>query len=168
MTDITLARVRRADAADLIAANQANRAYHLPWVDPFVDQAGFDGWFADAMTGAQVSLIGREMRGGRIVGVFNISQIFMRGFQSAYIGFYGMAGTGGRGLMTQALNQAVDYGFSEIGLHRIEANVQPGNTRSLGLVERAGFKREGSSPRYLRIGGVWCDHERWAKLVDEP
>ncbi len=40
--------------------------------------------------------------------------------------------------------------------------------RSITLVKRLGFKKEGFSPRYLKISDVWCDHERWALLADEP
>jgi ribosomal-protein-alanine N-acetyltransferase len=49
----------------------------------------------------------------------------------------------------------------------LEANIQPENHHSLALVQRLGFRREGYSHRYLRIGGVWRDHERWAVLADE-
>jgi [ribosomal protein S5]-alanine N-acetyltransferase len=164
---VTLNRVSRGDAAELIAANLANRDYHRPWVEPFTDQAGFEAWFADQMSGAQVSLVART-EAGELVGLFNISQIFMRGFRSAYLGYYGYRGAAGRGLMSQALIQVVRYAFDEIGLHRLEANVQPANARSLAMVERAGFKREGFSPRYLRVDGDWRDHERWAVLADDP
>ena len=69
--------------------------------------------------------------------------------------------------MTQAVKMAANYAFDEIGLHRLEANIQPENLSSIALVRRVGFLQEGFSPRYLRIGGVWRDHERWALLVDQ-
>jgi ribosomal-protein-alanine N-acetyltransferase len=57
--------------------------------------------------------------------------------------------------------------FGDLGLHRVEANIQPGNTRSIGLVQRLGFEKEGFSRRYLKVGGEWRDHERWALLAED-
>ncbi len=163
---VRIARVRRADGAELIAANRTARAYHLPWAEPFTDAAGFDAWLAGNLSGANLSLVAREHGTGLLVGVFTLSQIFMGDFRSAYLGYWGYPATGGRGLVTAALRAVVRFAFDEVDLHRIEANVQPGNARSLALVRRAGFAREGFSPRYLRIAGAWRDHERWALLAD--
>jgi ribosomal-protein-alanine N-acetyltransferase len=69
--------------------------------------------------------------------------------------------------MTEALRAAAAYAFGELGLHRLEANIQPDNAASLALARRVGFRKEGYSPRYLRIDGAWRDHERWALLADE-
>lgn len=164
---LTLLRATPADRSDLVRANLDSRAHHLPWVEPFTDTAGFDAWLARAITGPNVGLIARAPD-SRIVGVVNINAIVMGSFQSAYLGYYGMAWCAGQDLMTEAVRLATRFAFDTLGLHRVEANIQPGNTRSIALVRRLGFRCEGLSPRYLRIGGVWCDHERWALLADVP
>ncbi len=166
MSTIRLNRVTPADAPELIAANLANQDYHLPWVTSFVDQAGFDAWFGRSVSGPNVSLIARDANTNAIAGVVNISEIAMGAFQSAYLGYYGMAQFGGLGIMTEALRMAIAFAFGELGLHRLEANIQPGNAASIALVGRLGFKQEGFSERYLKINGVWRDHERWALLKD--
>ncbi|MEF2071703.1 GNAT family N-acetyltransferase [Consotaella aegiceratis] len=167
MSSISLNPVRRADAEALIAANIASRSCHHPWVEPFCDQVGFEAWFDEIATGAKVGLVAREQNSGAIVGVTNLSQIFRKAFQNAYLSYYGMAGFTGRGLMTEAVRLTVRYAFDEIGLHRLEANIQPDNAASIALVRRLGFRKEGFSPRYLKIAGEWRDHERWAVLADE-
>jgi ribosomal-protein-alanine N-acetyltransferase len=68
--------------------------------------------------------------------------------------------------MTEAVGLVVRDAFRRLRLHRLEANVQPGNRASIRLVRRLGFRREGYSPRYLKIQGRWRDHERWALLAD--
>ncbi|PLZ04064.1 phosphinothricin acetyltransferase [Burkholderia sp. WAC0059] len=168
MSLIQLNRVVRGDAADLISANRENRHYHLPWVVAFTDRAGFDAWFARCLTGPNVGFVARERISGQIVGVVNINEIVAGAFQSAYLGYYGMSKFSRKGLMTEALRFAVDHAFDDLGLHRLEASIQPENRASIALVRRLGFRKEGFSPRYLRIDGEWRDHERWALLADRP
>ena len=67
-----------------------------------------------------------------------------------------------QGYMTEALGLVVRYAFRGLKLHRLEANIQPGNEDSIRLAKRCGFVKEGFSPAYLKIGGRWRDHERWA------
>ena len=69
--------------------------------------------------------------------------------------------------MGEALQLMLREVFRGLDLHRVEANVMPHNTASIALVERAGFRKEGYSPRYLKIAGRWSDHERWALLREE-
>jgi ribosomal-protein-alanine N-acetyltransferase len=68
--------------------------------------------------------------------------------------------------MTEAMRLALRYGFETMRLHRVEANLQPDNHASRALVQRAGFVKEGYSERYLKIGGAWRDHERWALTAE--
>ena len=96
----------------------------------------------------------------------NISEIVHGAFRSGYLGYYAFAPYAGRGLMTEGLALVIDDAFHRLRLHRLEANIQPGNTASLGLVRRLDFRREGFSLRYLKIRGRWRDHERWAVLAD--
>ncbi|QND47850.1 GNAT family N-acetyltransferase [Rhizobium lusitanum] len=168
MLHVTIAPIAQSDAEDLIAANIASRAYHAPWAFPFVDRDGFDVWFGQTVTGPNIGLVARDTSSGGIVGVVNISQMVWGGFRSAFLGYHGMVGFAGRGFMTEALRLAIVHAFDTVGLHRLEANIQPANQASIALVQRLGFRMEGFSPQYLKIGGVWCDHERWALLADDP
>jgi ribosomal-protein-alanine N-acetyltransferase len=64
--------------------------------------------------------------------------------------------------MTEGLDLLLDFAFSELKLHRIEADIQPKNATSLNLVKRLNFRHEGFSPEFICINGEWKDHERWA------
>ncbi|WP_159993524.1 GNAT family N-acetyltransferase [Roseomonas sp. 18066] len=167
MPRLTLRPAQASDAEALIAANRESRAHHAPWVEPFTDRTGFDAWFQRQLTGPNLGLVALEARSGGIAGVINLNQIVGGAFQSAFLGYYGMARFARQGLMTEALGLAMAHAFGPLGLHRLEANIQPGNAASRALVQRLGFELEGLSPRYLQIGGLWRDHERWAVLADE-
>ncbi|MDQ0454365.1 GNAT family N-acetyltransferase [Rhizobium paknamense] len=169
MSRITLQPIRRSDGPDLVIANRESRAHHRPYADPFQDMDGFHLWYDQLITTPTVALLARnaseEGAKGGIVGVFTFSQIALGNFRSAYLGYYGQAAFAGRGLMTEALKSAVAYAFEELRLHRIEANIQPENHRSIALAKRCGFEKEGYSPLYLKIAGEWRDHERWTRLA---
>ena len=167
MTSIAIKPVAHSDALDLIQANIDSQQFHAPWVKPFTDMDGFEAWFSGLGSGSAVGMVARDTQTNGIVGVTNLSQIFSMGFQNAYLGFYGMAGYARRGLMAEAVRLTTHYAFAELGLHRLEANIQPENAGSIALVRRIGFRKEGFSPRYLKVGGVWRDHERWALLADD-
>lgn len=167
MDAVRLDQIEISDADELIGANLASIALHQPWVRPFIDRGGFDAYLESLDFERKVGLVAREVTTRAPVGVFSLSEISRGPFQSAYLGFYGLHGQTGRGLMSEALRLVVRWAFDVVGLHRVEANIQLGNQRSLNLVKRVGFRQEGYSPRYLHIDGEWRDHERWAILSDE-
>ena len=102
-----------------------------------------------------------------VAGTITLSQIFRKSFQNAYLGYMLGAEFTGRGYMTEAVGLVLRFAFNDLKLHRIEANVQPTNLPSIRVLERSGFTREGFSRRYLKIGGRWRDHERWAIIAED-
>ncbi len=101
------------------------------------------------------------------MGSIALSQIFRGGFLSAYLGYQIGADFARQGYMTETIQLMLRHAFVDLKLHRLEANIQPGNVASIALVKRAGFVLEGYSRRYLKICGRWRDHERWAILVED-
>lgn len=98
----------------------------------------------------------------QIAGVINLNNVIRGAFQNAFLGYYAFSPWAGQGLMEDGMTLVIRRAFSTLKLHRLEANVQSGNFRSLALLRKCGFKREGFSRRYLKVSGRWRDHERWA------
>lgn len=103
---------------------------------------------------------------GKIIGVISLSDITMGFFCSAFLGYKLDETCINRGYMTELISWMVTYGFETLHLHRIEANVMPKNERSLRVLEKNGFEREGLAKKYLRINGVWEDHIHMVKIND--
>lgn len=154
--------VTAADAAAFIAAARASRKLHRPWVQPPCDSEAFARYVARFDASAHHGFVVEA--DGELAGAVNLTNIVMGAFCSGYLGYYAFAGFEGRGLMTHGLNAVVNHAFKDLGLHRVEANIQPANAASIALAKRCGFQLEGYSAKYLKIGGRWCDHERWARL----
>ena len=154
--------VTAADAPAFIAAARASRALHRPWVTAPCDADAFARHLARFDSQAHHGFVVEA--DGELAGAIHLTNLVMGAFRSGYLGYYAFAGFEGRGLMTAGLNAVVRHAFTALGLHRVEANIQPGNVASIALARRCGFVLEGYSPRYLKIGGRWRDHERWARL----
>ena len=167
------ARVRlrvlaREDRTEFLALARESHRLHRPWTYPPERADQFDDLFARSRRDDFVCLLSVTVDGDAIAGVFTVSQIVRGAFQSAYLGYYAHERHAGQGLMREAMAQTVAHAFGPLALHRLEANIQPGNAASIALARSAGFRLEGFSPRYLLIGGQWRDHERYAITADEP
>jgi len=151
-----------ADQRAFLAAVRASQALHRPWVKPPSTPLQFVSYVQQAIAPAHCGFLVCRRDDDDLAGVVTISNIVAGAFRSGYLGYYAFAGSAGQGLLGEGLLAAVRHAFRSLKLHRLEANIQPGNVRSLALVQACGFSREGYSPRYLKIGGRWRDHERWA------
>ena len=156
-----------ADGPEFLARVRESRRLHRPWVHPPATAAAYRAWLARA--GPEfLPLLACRASDGAMVGVLALSGIVLGNFRSAYLEYWAFRPFEGRGYMRDALRATLRLAFRRLRLHRLEANVQPGNEASLRLVRRCGFRREGFSPRYLLVAGRWRDHERWAICADAP
>ncbi len=156
-----------ADENEFVSLMRASRTFHRPWATAPTDEERFAAYLADARRpDFEAMLVCRE-HDDAIVGFFNLSQITRGYFQSAYLGYAVGKPYAGQGYMRAGLELVLRHAFLTLRLHRIEANIQPDNHASIALASGAGFRREGFSPRYLKIGGRWRDHERWALLAED-
>lgn len=72
-----------------------------------------------------------------------------------------------QGIATEAVSAMLDFCFGDLSLHRVQAFIHPGNTASLALVEKLGFRREGLLRDNLRVGDVWRDDVLYALLESD-
>jgi ribosomal-protein-alanine N-acetyltransferase len=158
---------RKQDGAEFLAVNRRSASFNRGLASPPVQPAQFDEYLKRSKQPDAACFLICRQEDGAIMGSIALSQIFRGGFLSAYLGYQIGAEFARRGYMTEAIQLTLRYAFMELKLHRLEANIQPGNVASIALVKRAGFVLEGYSRRYLKICGRWRDHERWAILVDD-
>lgn len=152
---VYLRRPRPRDAENIRAAYAKSAELHQPWASPPEDIRKF---LADEHRYLVCLTESHE-----IVGTFHISSIVRGLFQSAFLGYNAFIPYAGRGYMRAGLKLLISEAFSNLNLHRLEANIQPDNVASIALFAGAGFVKEGFSKSYLRVNGVdWKDHERWA------
>lgn len=164
---INIRELSYEDENNFLKMTIQSQVLHHFWVKPPLNHEEFIEFYNRfAQSSTHKSYIAYTQNND-LVGVFNISEIVRGCFQSAYLGFYASSLFAGKGLMREGLQQLLRQAFVELQLHRIEANIQPENKRSIYLVKSNGFRQEGFSPRYLKINNQWCDHERWAITVEE-
>jgi ribosomal-protein-alanine N-acetyltransferase len=165
--DIVIRPPNLEDQGAFLAGVHASRELHAAWVLPPDTARLFATYVQRNQQDNQLCFLVCLEDTGEIAGVVNASEIVGGCLKSCCLGFYALAPHAGTGAMSLGLAAVITRLFEHECLHRVEANIQPANQRSLALVQRVGFRREGFSPRYLKIAGRWCDHERWALLGDE-
>ena len=161
------------DESAFVELVESSEELRLPWVPGPQAQTGSDGllWFRSMLganaDGRNAKLLIVHTADEALIGCININEVVRGAFQSGFLGYWIRGRYARRGLGAEALRLALGYAFGDLALHRLEANIQPGNEASIALVRRAGFRLEGFSPRYLKVAGVWRDHERWAVTREE-
>lgn len=151
---------------EFLAAVLRSRKLHRHWAQPPRTAKEFDEKLKQLKSGGHITYwVCTEH--GELAGVISINEIVRGVFCSGYLGYYAFVPHNGHGYMKRGLSAVLAEAFGRHRLHRLEANIQPDNEASRQLVQRCGFRLEGYSPRYLKLGGRWRDHERWAITVEE-
>lgn len=163
---VVVRHVEPTDERAFVQAARRSHALHGGWVTAPQTGTAFRDYVARFVAPAHHGFVVLTAEGEDIAGAINLTNIVMGSFRSGCLGYFAFAGFERRGLMAEGLAQVCRIAFRRLKLHRVEANIQPDNQASIALARACGFRREGYSPRYLKIGGRWRDHERWALLAD--
>lgn len=154
-----------ADMAAFIEAASRSKSLHKPYIAAPDTEAKFHAYLEKMVAPVYYPFLVIRRDTDALAGVVNVSNVIHGMFHNGYLGYYAFAGHERQGLMKRGLEAVVKHAFKSIKLHRLEANIQPGNNASIALAAACGFQKEGFSPRYLKVRGRWRDHERWAILA---
>jgi len=149
------------------AALQRSRPLHYSWVAPPNTRKKFEAYVERMASDSHRGFLVVLRESGDLVGAIHLNNIVRGALQGAFLGYYAFSPHAGKGLMREGMLLVLTHAFQKLKLHRLEANIQPKNHASLRLVQGCGFTREGFSRRYLKVGGRWRDHERWAILAED-
>ena len=166
-TTVIIGKPTKADQAAFLAAVRKSRALHGLWLKPPSTPQAFAKYLQRLDQPDCDACLVRQRDSGELIGVFNLNNIIRGPFQNAFLGYYAFQPYAGRGLMFDGLQLVLRYAFTTLRLHRLEANIQPRNAKSIALVRRCGFSHEGFSRSYLKVAGRWRDHERWAIVASD-
>ena len=164
------------DAPEFAAAVVANRSHTEPW-EPIHAEAHYtragqaetlrrdvEAW--EIGSGYAFAVLDRDA-GDRIIGRIALGNVVHGAWRNATLGYWIAGAAGGRGHGTTAARLICAFAFEHAGLHRVQPAVIPRNVRSIRVVEKAGFRREGRALRYLNIAGRWEDHDIFAMTLED-
>lgn len=152
---LRLREITEADAPALLALHGDADLMRWFGVDPLPDLAAaqalvrtFAGWRVAANPGVRWGLERHDQPG--LIGSLGLFA-WNRNWRKCTLGYELARAAQGQGLMHEALRAAVAWGFAQMALNRIEAQVHPDNLASIRSVQRLGFVPEGR----LRQLGFW-------------
>lgn len=142
----TLRAIRDADAPAIFAIMTDERVMRyfgmLPMQSPDQALRRVQGIATDFQERAGIRWAIAHRADGQFLGTCGFWRI-METHHRAEIGYELASDYWGRGVMTEALTGILDFGFTTMGLHSVEAQIHPGNAGSRRVLEKLGFVQEG-------------------------
>lgn len=164
------------DYHEWMALRAESRAFLEPWEPRWApDELDRSAWririsrYKDEyIQGTAAAFFIYENSTRKLIGGITLGNIRYGVAQTGHIGYWIGERYAGQGYMVDALGLVVRHAFDTLRLHRIEAACIPDNARSVRVLEKAGFRREGLLRSYLRINSEWHDHYLYALIADDP
>ncbi len=152
-----------------------SRAFLEPWEPRWAsDELDRSAWRYrlrryrdDFARGAALAFFIFDVNSGNLLGGVTLGNIRQGVSRSGHIGYWIGQKYAGKGYMVDALDLLAGHAFDTMRLHRIEAACIPDNRRSVRVLEKAGFTREGLLRSYLKINGDWQDHYLYSLIADD-
>ena len=104
---------------------------------------------------------------GAFAGQVTVGGIQFGALRGGWVGYWVDSAVQGHGVATVAVALALAHALGPVGLHRVEATIDPGNAASRAVVTHLGMREEGLLRRYLDIAGAWRDHVLYAITAEE-
>jgi ribosomal-protein-alanine N-acetyltransferase len=164
---VYLRKPRATDKEELLELTRVSKSIHHPWITVPAGEEEFEQFLRDSRRHDSKAFLVCNLEDKSIAGVLIIKNVLRDDFQSGNVQFYVGRDSAGKGYMTEGLSLLLRYAKRRLKLHRLDANIQQQNKQAIALVMRCGFKMEGYSKRFKKVGGRWRDHERWAILLEE-
>ena len=174
--DTAIRPLEAADLPALVEARVRNREFLTEW-EPTRDESFFtpagqarelalDDAAWRTATGFPFAILDAS-ENDRLIGRVALANVVRGVWQNATLGYWVSQDAGSRGHATAAVRLVLQFAFEVAGLHRIQPAIMPRNARSKRVVEKCGFRHEGVALRYLKINGVWEDHDLYAMTVED-
>lgn len=168
---LVLREIRPGDGAAIEAYQNAPRHWRLQAVNPddFADgERRIEGYLKFRGEGAEQRIfdfVAHEKAGGQLVGQVSLERAHP---EIASIGFSVAPAFEGRGYATEMARRIIAFGFDELGLHRIMADVFVDNLASRSIAEKIGMSYEGTARDCIRAQGRWWTEAKYAILAGDP
>jgi len=162
----------RSDEDAWVHIRRISRSFLEPWEPSWPSDATSSNGFRrrlkrfkedwDAGLGYAFFIFGVES--DVLLGGITLTNLRRGVSQSGSIGYWIGQPYARQGFMAEAIQLVLDYAFSQLDLHRVEAACLPSNEASRALLLKSGFRQEGLAREYLCIAGKWQDHVTFGVL----
>lgn len=155
----------KADESAFVALARESFQFHQKWIKLPTDCNTFEQYLSRFDNESAFCFVVCE--NNSIVGFISLTGIEREPYQRARLGYGVFEQYAKAGYMSFGLKSVIQFAFENLGLHRLEADIQPDNEPSKRLVEKIGFTCEGISLGFIKINGKWEDHQRWKLTLEE-